>query len=66
MKLQIKSIIWNIKKQKQPIRTRGKMNPKNKGSISSLWDNFKKSNIYIIRVPKEKKKCKKLGIYLKK
>ena len=39
---------------------------KNEDSVSSLWDNFKRSNIYIIRVPKEKKKCKKLGIYLKK
>ena len=61
-------MIWDIRKQKknQSQQQKEKRIQNNEGSISSLWDNFKKSNIYIIRVPKEKKKCKKLGIYLKK
>ena len=53
------------KEAKKTIRTtRRKKNPKNKDSISSLWDNFKRSNICIIGVPEEK--SKKLEIYLKK
>ena len=40
---------------------------KKEGSISSLWDNFKKSNIHIIGgFQKEKRKSKELGIHLKK
>ena len=42
------------KEKKQPIRTRRKKNPEkktNEDSISSLWNNFKWSNIRIIRVP---------------
>ena len=39
---------------------------KNEDSVSSLWDNFKNFNIRIIGVPKEKRKSKKLEIYLKK
>ena len=35
--------------------TRRKKNPKNEDSISSLWDNFRWSNIYIIGVPEEDK-----------
>ena len=38
---------------------------KNEDSINSLWDNFKRSNIHIIGVP-EKRKNKKLELYLKK
>ena len=46
------SVIWYIRKQKQPMRTsRREMTPKNEDSISSLWDNFKRSNILIIWVP---------------
>ena len=37
-----------------------KKNPPNEDSVSSLWDNFKKSNIHLIRVPEEKRKSKKL------
>ena len=58
MKLRIKSMIWNIRKKKQPIRTtKRKKNPKkkNEDSISSLWDNFKRSNIRITWVPEEEK-----------
>ena len=40
---------------------------KNENSVSSLWDNFKHSNILIIGMPGgEKKEQKKLEIYLKK
>ena len=56
MKPRIKSMIWNIRNQKQPIRTtRRKTNPKKEDSISSLWDNFKRSNIHIIGVPQGEK-----------
>ena len=45
------------------MRTRRKKeNPKNEDSVSSLWDNFKKSNIHIIGVPEGEGK---LNIYLK-
>ena len=39
---------------------------KNEDSISSLWDDFKRSNIHIIGVPEEKRKSKILEIYFKK
>ena len=35
---------------KQPIRSRRKRIQKNEGSISSLWNNFKRSNIHLIGV----------------
>ena len=38
---------------------------KKEDSVSSLWDNFKHSNICIIEVTEEKRKSKKLEIYLK-
>ena len=38
--------IWNIRKRKHSSRTAiRKMNPKNKDKQSSLWDNFKRTNI---------------------
>ena len=39
---------------------------KNEERLRNLWDNFKCSNIWIIGVPEEKKKSKKLKTYLKK
>ena len=33
-----------------------KWSKKNEDSISSIWDNFKSSNIHIIRVPEGKEK----------
>ena len=55
------------KEAKKTIRTtRRKKNPKNEHSVSSLWDNFKQSKICIIGMQKEKRKSKKLEIYLKK
>ena len=57
MKARIKSMIWNIRKEiKQPIRTtRRKKNPENEDSLGSLWENFKRLNICIIRMPEEEK-----------
>ena len=54
MKPRFKSMIWNIRNQKQPIRrTKEKRIQKNGAGIISLWDNFKRSNILIIGVPEE-------------
>ena len=49
-------MIRNIRRKKQPIRTRRrKKNLKNEDNISSSWNNFKRSNICIIGVPEEEK-----------
>ena len=65
MKLSIKTMICNIKKQKQPIRTRRKMNKKMRiVTVNSLWDNFKRSNIHSIGVPEEER-VKKLTLFEK-
>ena len=62
MKLRIKSMIWNIREKNQPIRTaRRKKNLKNEGSVNSLWDNFKKSNIHNIGVPEGEEKEQEIG-----
>ena len=62
MKPRIKSMIWNIRKQKQPIRTRRrKKGNKSKDSVSSLLNNFKCSNIHIIGVPEVKEKKQEIG-----
>ena len=71
MKPRIKSMIWNIRKQKitNQNKKKKKESKKNENTISSLWDNFKRSNIHIIWVygrQKEKTKSQKLEIYLKK
>ena len=63
MKLRIKSIIWNIRKQKTANQNnkKKKESTKNEDSVSSLWDNFKKSNTHIIGVPKGEETEEKLG-----
>ena len=62
MKLRIKSMVWNIKvKNNQPEQQEEKRIQKNKDSVSSLWDNFKHSNIRIIGVPNGEEKEKKTG-----
>ena len=70
MKPRIKSKIWNVKKQKrskkQSEQQEEKTIHKNENSESSLWDNFKCSNIHIIGVSEEKRKSKKMESYLKK
>ena len=63
MKRRIKSIIWNIRKKKQPIKTtrRKKEYKKQEDSVSNLWDNFKHSNIHLIGVPEGKEKEQEIG-----
>ena len=55
MKPRIKSMIWNIRKQNTTRQNnkKKKESKKTEDSISSLWDNFKRSNIHIIGVPEE-------------
>ena len=56
-------MIWNIRKQK----TTNQNNKKKKESkkmkifISSLWDNFKRSNILIIRVSEGEEREQEIG-----
>ena len=47
-------MIWNIRKQKTTNQNK-KKESKNEDSVSSLWDNFKHSNICLIGVPEEEK-----------
>ena len=62
MKLRIKSMIWNIRKQKNnQSKQEEKRIQKNEGSISSLWDNFQHSNTHIIGVPEGKEKEQEFG-----
>ena len=57
IKLRIKSMIWNIRKQKTNQNNKKKIeSKKNEDSISSLWDNFRWSTILIIGVPEEEEK----------
>ena len=50
--MRIKSMIWGIRKQKNNHSEQEEERiQKNEDSISSLWDNFKNSNIGIIGVP---------------
>ena len=67
MKPRIKSMIWNIKKQKTTNQnTKNKKESKIEVNISSIWDNSKRFNIHIIGVPEGEEKSKKLEFYLKK
>ena len=55
-------MIWNIRKQKTSNQNnKKKKNLKNEDSISSLWDNFKRSNICIIGVPEGEDKEQEIG-----
>ena len=57
--------MWNIRKQKYPIRTTTrKIILKNEDSVRSFWDNFKCTNIHMMGVP-EGEDSKKLKTYLK-
>ena len=67
MKSRIESMTRNIGKQKISNQNKKKKESKyNEDTVSSLWDNFKLSNIHIIGVPEGEEKEKKLEIYLKK
>ena len=47
---------WNIRKQKQPIRTtKRKNNSKNEDKLRSLWDIFQHTNNQIVGVPEREK-----------
>ena len=48
-------------KNNQSEQQEEKRTPKNEGSVSSLWDNFKHSNICIIGVPKGEEKKQEIG-----
>ena len=55
MKLRNKLMFWNVGKQKTTMQNnKKKKDQKNEDSISSLWDNFKRSNIHLIVVTEEK------------
>ena len=62
MKLRIRSMIWNIRKQKQPI---GKQK-EYKDKVSSLWENFKCPNIHIIGMPEGEEKEQDIGTLFEK
>ena len=65
IKLRSKSMIWNIRKQKTTQKEEKIIN-KNEDSVSSLWDNFKRSNICSIGVPEGEKKEQGMGNPLEK
>ena len=54
-KIQINDLerMYNIKKKKEP--------PQNEDSINSLWNNFKRSNIWLIGVPEREEKEQEIG-----
>ena len=61
-----KSMIWNIRKKKTKQKKKKKKKvkkkaPKAKDSISSLWDNFQRSNIHIIAMPGGEEKEQEFG-----
>ena len=62
MKPRIKLMIWNIRKQTTTNQNKKKrIIQKTKNSLSSLWDNFKRSNIHIIGVPEGEEKEQEIG-----
>ena len=63
MKLIIKSMIWKITQEKnnQSEQQEEKRIQKNEDSITSLWDNFRHSNIHIIGVPEGEEKEQEIG-----
>ena len=65
MKLRIKSMIWNIRKQKitnqnNKVKKKNPLPPK-EDIISCLWDNFKHTNIHIRGVPEGEEKEQEIG-----
>ena len=63
MKPRIRSMIWNITKEKTTNQNnkKKKESKKNEGSVSSLWGNSKRSDIHIIRVPEGEEKEQETG-----
>ena len=62
MNPRIKSMTFNIMKQTTTNQNKKKrIIQKTKNSLSSLWDNFKRSNIHIIGVPEGEEKEREIG-----
>ena len=63
MKLRIKSMIWNIRKQKTTNQNnKKKKRPHGKDdTIDRLWDNFRRFNIRMIGRPKGEEKEQEIG-----
>ena len=53
-------MIWNIRKKKTT-NLNNKNNTKNEDSVSSLWDNLKRSNIHILGEPGGEEKEQEKG-----
>ena len=68
MKPRTKSMIWNTRKQKATSQNnkKKKESKKYEDSISSLWDNFKRSTSHIIGVPEGEEKEQEIGNLLEK
>ena len=67
MKPRIKSMIWNIRKQKSTIQNnKKKKESKQMSIVKESLGQLKRSNTLIIWVPEEKRYSKKLEIYLEK
>ena len=60
-KNQINDLEHKEAKNNQSEKQEEKKNPKNEDNISSLWDNFKHSNIHLIGVPEGKEKEQEIG-----
>ena len=66
-KAENQSMIWNIRQQKTTNQNKKKKkNKKKEESISSPWDNFKRSNIHIIGVLEGEEKEQEIGHLFKK
>ena len=63
MKLRIKSMIWNIRKQKTTMQKnkKKKESKKDEDSVRSLWNKFKRSNIHLIEVPEGEENGQETG-----
>ena len=68
MKLRIKSMIWNIRKQKttNQDKKKKKIPPPNENTVSTLWDNFKHSNIHIVGVAEGEEKDQEIENFFEK
>ena len=60
MKPRMKLMIWRVRKKKTTNQNnkKKKESKKNEASISSLWDNFKRSNIRIIWVARRRERAR--------
>ena len=65
-KNQIDDLEHKKEKDIRSVQQEEKRIQKNEDSVSSLWNNFKSSNICIIGVPEGEEKEQEIGNYLKK